>query len=238
MSFAKDMLEMLTSAYDRSDVYVLRDEKQPSTNIGKLFSLLGYGFDIIREHTEKVRLWDDIDQAQGKSLDRYGGNYGVHRGEAPDELYRIMIKVKILAMLSAGQLDTIINAAAILFGVDAEDIKAKEMFPAKIWLYIDMDRLNEERLRLAETIAELMKRIKAAGIGMRIFLVTYFSGEEILYTGMAAAIMPRIQMPAKYGGVNYEKQERLFTGVPTTVYVNVKFGARRGDECRKLTQMK
>lgn len=228
MSFAKDMLEMLTSAYDRSDILRIKENKSPETNIGKLFSLFGYGFDIIREHTERVRLWDDIDQAQGKSLDRYGGNYGVYRGEAPDELYRIMIKVKILSMLSAGQLDTIINAAAILFGVESEDVRLEEVFPAKIWLYIDLDKLPEERLRLAETIANLMKRIKAAGVGLRIFLVTYFSGQDTLYTGAVAAIIPKIQVPAGYNGGNYDAVEMLGIGIPTMIYVDVHYGSKEG----------
>lgn len=228
MSFAKDMLEMLTSAYDRSDILRLRENKAPETNIGKLFCLFGYGFDIIREHTERVRLWDDIDQAQGKSLDRYGGNYGVYRGEAPDELYRIMIKVKILSMLSAGQLDTIINAAAILFGVEAEDVCPEEVFPAKIWLYIDLDKLPEDRLRLAETIADLMKRIKAAGVGLRIFLVTYFSGQDTLYIGTAVAVIPKIQIPAAYNGGNYKEVETLSTGIPTMIYVDVHYGSKEG----------
>lgn len=228
MSFAKDMLEMLTSAYDRSDILRLKENKSPETNIGKLFSLFGYGFDIIREHTERVRLWDDIDQAQGKCLDRYGGNYGVYRGEAPDELYRIMIKVKILSMLSAGQLDTIINAAAILFGVESKDVRPEEVFPAKIWLYIDLDKLPEDRLKLADTIADLMKRIKAAGVGLRIFLVTYFSGQDTLYTGAAAAVIPKIQVPAAYNGGNYNTAEALSNGIPTLIYVDVHYGSKEG----------
>ena len=227
MSFAQDMLDMLTSAYDRSDIKRIKNGKAPETNIGKLFTLLGYGFDIIRENTERVRLWDDIDQAHGKSLDRYGGNYGVYRGEAPDDLYRIMIKVKILSMLSAGQMDTIVNAAAILFGVDIKEVRAKEVYPAKIWLYIDLDKLEESRLRLAETIAELMKRIKAAGVGMRIFLVTYHTGEEILYTGAGAAVIPRLRIPDCYAGGFYKGKVAVTTAMPTLMYVNVKFGVRR-----------
>lgn len=227
MSFAQEMMDMLTSAYDRRDIKRLKNDKAPETNVGKLFTLIGYGFDIIRENTERVRLWDDIDKAQGKSLDRYGGNYGVYRGEAQDDLYRIMIKVKILSMLSAGQLDTIINAAAILFGVDIKEVKAKEVYPAKIWLYIDLDKLEESRLRLAETIAGLMKRIKAAGVGMRIFLVTYHSGEEILYTGAGAAVIPRLRISDCYTSRSYKGKAGVSTGIPTMVYVDVKFGIRR-----------
>lgn len=226
MSFAKDMMEMLTSAYDRSDIPRMRRQEAPQTNIGKLFGLLGYGFDIVREHTERVRLWDDIDQAQGKTLDRYGGNYGVYRGEAPDEIYRVMIKVKILAMLSAGQLDTIINAAAILFDVESNEVRTEEVFPAKIYLYIDEDKVAQERVQIADTIASLMLRIKAAGIGMRIFFVTYHTGQEVLYAGIAAGVLPHIHAPAVYNGGTYNSQRILYATAPTLINVKAKYNVK------------
>lgn len=44
MSFAIKMLEMLTSSYNRTDIQNLQENKLPQTNIGKLFSLAGWGF--------------------------------------------------------------------------------------------------------------------------------------------------------------------------------------------------
>ena len=61
MSFAIKMLEMLTSSYNRTDMQRLEENQMPQTNIGKLFSLAGWGFDIIKDQTEKVKLWDNID---------------------------------------------------------------------------------------------------------------------------------------------------------------------------------
>ena len=42
---------MLTSAYDRTDLPRIRSGDLPKTNIGKLFYLSGWGFDIIKEKT-------------------------------------------------------------------------------------------------------------------------------------------------------------------------------------------
>ena len=162
MSFAIKMLEMLTSAYNRTDILELKEKRTPKTNIGKLFTLSGWGFDIIHDQTEKVRLWDDIDVMEGETLTRYGNGFGVARGEAGDEIYRIMIKVKIIAMLAAGDLDTIILSAASLFGVSAEDISFQEVYPAKIYLYIDEDKLDQEHKNVADTIAGLMSSKRAA----------------------------------------------------------------------------
>ncbi|WP_313152058.1 hypothetical protein [Lacrimispora sp.] len=181
MSFAVEMLKKLTSAYNRSDVMKIEAGETPSTNIGKLFHLAGWGFDIIRDQTEKVRLWDNLDAMKGKHLDRYGADFGVIRGESSDEIFRIMIKVKIIAMLAAGNLDTVILSAASLFGVNAEDVKAEEVYPSKIYLYIDEDKLDEEHKSVADVIAGLMARIKSAGVGIRIFYRTYFSSNKNLY---------------------------------------------------------
>lgn len=94
MNFVTQMLEMLTSAYTREDLIHIPRGQPPKTNIGRLHSVLGWGFDIVKENAERVKLWDDLDQAKGKVLDRYGSNYGVMRGTASDSIYRIMIKVK------------------------------------------------------------------------------------------------------------------------------------------------
>ena len=86
MNFVVRMLKMLTSAYNREDIVTLQRGEPPKTNIGKLHSVLGWGFDLVKENAERVKLWDDLDQAQGKVLDRYGNNYGVLRGMASDSI--------------------------------------------------------------------------------------------------------------------------------------------------------
>ena len=120
--YLEKMLEMLTSAYTRRDLQNLRHNQPLETNIGKVFSLFATGLEIIRENAELVRLWDNIDNAEGAVLDRYGANFGVERGAASDGLYRILIRVKMIAQLSGGDDDTVIRAAGELLGVDFSDI--------------------------------------------------------------------------------------------------------------------
>lgn len=38
------------------------------TNIGKLFSLLADGFEVIHKNAELVRLWDDLEMLRAQSL--------------------------------------------------------------------------------------------------------------------------------------------------------------------------
>lgn len=167
------MLDMLTSAYNRDDLRNARLEQLPETNIGRLFYLIASGFEIIFENAERVREWDDLDNAQGAVLDRYGANFGVERGAASDALYRIFIKIKMIAQLSGGDNDAIINAAAELLGVEYSDILLEDVYPAKIALYVDQTLLSEERLDLIEQIAYAIKRALLAGVGMRLYLRTY-----------------------------------------------------------------
>lgn len=95
------------------------------------------------------------------------------RGSASDALYRIFIKVKMIAQLSGGDNDAIINAAAELLGVEYSDIFLEDVYPAKIALYVDQDLLSEERLELIEQIAHAIKRALLAGVGIRMYLRTY-----------------------------------------------------------------
>lgn len=167
------MLYALTSAYSRKDYDNHRQDLPLETNIGKLFSLFAWGMDIVHENAELVKQWDDLEQAKGAVLDRYGANWGVQRFSENDALYRLAIRVKILSQLSGGDTDTVIRAAADLLGVEYADIGFRDVFPAKIALYVDWLLLTQERQALIEPIAWSIKRILAAGVGMRLYVRTY-----------------------------------------------------------------
>ncbi len=227
MSFADKMLDMLTSSYDRSDAYRIKEGKLPETNIGKVMYLAGWGFDIIKEHTEKVMLWDNIDSAQGKTLERIGKNYGVLRGGAPDKIYRIMIKVKLIAMLSAGDIETILQSAAVLFNVDLQSIKIEEVCPAKVYIYIDEDQLDDEHKDIAVAIARLMKRIVAAGVGMRIFYKTYHSGKLKVFVGTTGKEIIKIRITPVAADKYIEQEIPIQIGIPALNFVKIKYGAEK-----------
>ncbi len=172
-NYLADMLYALTSAYTRKDYDNQQQGLPVQTNIGKLFSIFAWGLDIVQENAELVKLCDDIDQAKGAVLDRYGANWGVKRFSENDALYRLAIIVKIMSQLSGGDTDTVIRAAAQLLGVEDPDIGFEDVFPAKIALYVDWALLTQERQDLIEPIAWAIKRIIAAGVGMRLYVRTY-----------------------------------------------------------------
>lgn len=172
-NFLAKMLDALTSAYSRKD-YDNQQQLLPlETNIGKLFSIFAWGLDSVQEQAELIRLWDDLDNARGSVLDRYGANFGVKRVSSDDRFYRLAIKVKMMALLSGGDTDTVIEAAGALLDVDLSDVEFEDVFPAKIALYVDLELLSQDRRDLIEPIAYAIKRILAAGVGMRLYLRTY-----------------------------------------------------------------
>ena len=97
----------------------------------------------------------------------------------------------MIAQISRGDIDAIIRAAAVLLGVDPDDIDLAEVFPAKVWIYIDQELLDEYHLQIIDLIARVMKRILAAGVGMKLILRTYFTSRKPLHIHAAARALPR-----------------------------------------------
>jgi hypothetical protein len=154
------MLDLLTSAYN----------KRPDGMIGKLFSIFAEAIAGVMNTLTIIGAWRNIDQASGTTLDRIGNNFGVARGNASDNFYRLMIKVKITAMLSGGDIDTVITAVAVLLNIEPSDVELVENYPAKVWLYINEDVVDPEYIEYAPLTASIIFRLIAAGIGKRIFL--------------------------------------------------------------------
>lgn len=167
--FLPKMLYALTSAYSRKDYDNCQQNIPPETNIGKLFSIFAWGLEIVKEQVENVQGWDNLDYACGAVLDRYGANFGVSRVSSDDRIYRLAIKVKIMAQLSGGDTDTIIRAASLLLDVEMSDIMLEDVFPAKIALYVDANLLSDDSQELLETKAHLIRRLLVPGIDMRLY---------------------------------------------------------------------
>lgn len=182
------MLDKLTSAYSLKDCENVKRELPIETNIGKLFSIFAWGLDLAQEQLDKILSWDDLDNACGTTLDRFGKNFGVSRDGADDWLYRQMIKIKMISQLFGGDIDAIITAASGLFNIDPAEIDLQEIFPASIWLYIDEDKINTEHMDAASQIKMLLKRITVAGVGAWIFLKNYRSGESHEYYAVPTVV--------------------------------------------------
>lgn len=172
--YLAEMLYALTSAYSRKDYDNVKRGSPPETNIGKLFSVFSWGLDIVQEQADLIKLWDNLDNACGSVLDRYGANFGVLRLGTTDEFYRLAIKVKLMAQLSGGDDNNLINAAAELLAIDPSEVELEDDFPAKKKMTINARIVPPDRLKLIDQIGAALKRIVAAGVGFSMHLIYVF----------------------------------------------------------------
>ena len=167
------MLEKLTGAYT----------KDPDSLIGKLFQLFASALWGVEDTLQVIAVWRGIDNAKGTTLDRMGRNFGVRRDGADDRFYRLMIKVKVTALLSGGDVDTIITATSVLFDIDPEQVEVVELFPAKCRVIMDEADIAPEYIAYAANTAPIIKRIMAAGVGKEIYFRTPVKTGGTVYAG-------------------------------------------------------
>ena len=163
MTLQEQMLDMLTSAYNR----------RKDGNIGKLMGIFAEELEKAGAAIEDIRAWRDLYTASGRVLDRMGGNYGVQRDGADDAFYRVLILQKMLAAYCGGDGDTVIRAAAALLAVAPEEVELEEVFPAKLRIYVDQAHLGEQQLAAIDPIASMLNRIVAAGVGTKLWLKSH-----------------------------------------------------------------
>lgn len=148
------LIERLTDNYS----------KDLESNVGKLFIIVGDELEELEELFSKIYDSRDIDKAEGRSLDRVGNNVQQLRWDTDDEFYRQLIKTKIIANLSIGDIETINEVANVLLG---EGYKGVE----ETW---NKSRYDFEPAGLEITITNLnrtipfvaVERVTAAGVGL------------------------------------------------------------------------
>lgn len=161
MSILNDMLKRLTDNYN----------KEPNSKIGKLFNIVASELEDLKLSINRTGSWRDIDEAEGKTLDNIGLNVQQFRGQATDEIYRILLKSKIARNLSDGSINTIIQVLAVTLSTDPSEIVIEEKYadaldpePAAIKLIgLPIARINEVGMS-PQTFIRIVDRIVAAGV--------------------------------------------------------------------------
>lgn len=75
--------------------------KTKETNFGKLFIILSEQVNGVTQTVEKIENWRSIDEAKGIVLDKIGADLEQYRGMADDEIYRLLIKSRIIRAICA-----------------------------------------------------------------------------------------------------------------------------------------
>lgn len=145
----------------------------------KLYYVLYGGFDEVFAALDEIRMSRDLDKAYGETLDKIGANVGQFRLDEDDDLYRQLIKVRIIANLSLGNIPTINKVLSVLtkdvyLGLrEAWDKSEYQNEPAKI--VVNLSRSIENYP------IELIERIKSAGVRVLTEILKYYDSD--LYVG-------------------------------------------------------
>lgn len=102
----------------------------------------------------------DLDNAKGKTLDRYGDRIGQARGLATDEQYLLMIKAKLMRILSNGSYPSILKSLCLTFGCSAEKVHIEETDnPCQVkMITLPLDILNTSGMTVNQ-VTQLIKSI-------------------------------------------------------------------------------
>lgn len=149
--------------YKYEEAFNRLPERFRKPNNKKLYYVLyGYGFDEMEKALGEVEDSRDISKASGKSLDYLGANVGESRNGQDDDRYRLLIKTRIIANLSMGDIPTINHILSTLiddkyFGLVEGFKELKE--PASF--LVDYDGFTNQDLDF------LINRVKAAGVAYK-----------------------------------------------------------------------
>ena len=196
MNTLQKMLRRITENYS----------KDPDSNVGKLLNIAATEIEDLEETANKIRLWRDIDEAEGETLDRIGYNVQQWRGQADDGIYRILIKSKVARNRSDGSVNTIIEVLAITLDTEEENIVVQELWetePAAIQVDVPTALLNEIGFSFTQ-FGRLVNRIVAAGVRANVLLQGTFELSETLESDSEAGFSDTNQEVGGYLGAVYD----------------------------------
>ncbi len=154
--------------------------REGQINNAKLHQIIYREYEEIRNVFEDIRLSHDIDNAKGKTLDYIGKNVLQYRGiEEDDELYRLMIKTKIIANLSQGDIETINEVATVLLGDSYVGIK--ETWSLDEYNYEPAGLVIDLKPKFKQLPIDSIKRTIAGGVGVKWSLTFSQDGQDEIY---------------------------------------------------------
>lgn len=144
------------------DLFELLPERYRKPNTEKLYYAIFHDRGDLHRAIGQVEDSLDINKAYGQTLDNIGGNVGQLRQGEDDDLYRQLIKVRIIANLSLGNIPTINKVLSVLTKdvyLGLKEVWDKEEYrhePSKIVIELDS--------AAKQFPFELVEAIKSAGV--------------------------------------------------------------------------
>ncbi|WP_028593336.1 hypothetical protein [Paenibacillus assamensis] len=145
--------------------------KEGSSRFGALVEVWLKQMNDIAETLRVISEWKAIDKAEGSTLEDIGGNVGQPRGQASDEVYRMLLRSKLARMNANGSLDSVIQVLALALQAEPHEFRLTEQHsdpvqpePAAVHVSsVPYEKLNSAGLSPAQFIT-LVERLVAAGV--------------------------------------------------------------------------
>ena len=190
------------------DLFELLPERYRKPNTEKLYYAIFHDRGDLHRAIGQVEDSRDINKAYGQTLDNIGGNVGQLRQGEDDDLYRQLIKVRIIANLSLGNIPTINKVLSVL---------TKDVYLGLKEVWDKPEYQNEPSkivIELGSTAKkfpfEIVEAIKSAGV--RVLTEIHYKGklDEIWAGGRRRALHLKYGMhqPTGIDG----KNEQVFAG--------------------------
>ncbi|WP_028545753.1 hypothetical protein [Paenibacillus taiwanensis] len=125
----------------------------------------------LSETIARISSWKSIDNAEGAALDMIGGNLGQPRGQATDEVYRMLLRSKLARMNASGNLNSVIEVLALALNTSPDEFRLSERYndlfepePAAIHVNeVPYEKLNSVGLSPGQFVS-LVEKLVAAGV--------------------------------------------------------------------------
>lgn len=142
-------------------------DKTPDGNVHKLAQLTVAALQEQEDVLQRVDDWHDVDKAQGTTLDMHGRDVLQDRGQSSDEVYRVLIKSKVLRLLSDGSINVIIDFISFILDCDPEEIQVRELWsegkPATLHISAPAGPINRTGLS-GRQFGTLLNLVIAGGV--------------------------------------------------------------------------
>lgn len=113
--------------------------------------------EIAKTYSQIVGL-SDIYNCTGVNLDQYGRNFGVRRDGNTDDVYRELILIKLVSLLSSGTIPEILEVTESVLNLTSGEMMMNEIFPGKI-------QLEVMKPSYISGVFGIVDKIRAAGVG-------------------------------------------------------------------------
>ena len=223
MSFFKEFLSKFPSSFTTVK----------GSNNWKLTKFFTDDLDTIKSGLKTIDKYRNVNYAEGNALDNLGVKYGVQRGQASDDYYRMMIRAKIVNRRGNTTVNGILFAMKTALNIDIKGVKID---------YVELDgvrdplaiRIANMPLVLAQTefeqklVLDQIQSTLAVGIRLREieFETSTFSSE--VYLGTASIVNTTVKSLVNYDQLDLRPivRDNLYVGfghnqiVDTSVQAN------------------